>query len=120
MGQGEAASMPAPLLIIPLSDEWMIVFLFKRIVRFVRGPGASPGEFTDAITLPKNNDAHKLITAAEELLKEEAWGDVARALQSLLDAKEDAFVQLRRKVAGKETVQWLSIRAEANRLIGTM
>jgi hypothetical protein len=73
----------------------------------------------DAITLPKNNDAQKLIAAAEDLIKESIqkpdnpqWVEAARALQSLLDAPEDAFVQMQRKGAdGKIATHWTSIRA---------
>jgi outer membrane protein assembly factor BamB len=86
-----------------------------------------PGDF-EGIQLPKNPDAQKLIAAAEDLIKESLqkpdnpqWVEAARALQSLLDAPEDAFVQLKRKGPdGKETVHWTSIRSEANRLLGAM
>ncbi|MCI0461393.1 MAG: PQQ-binding-like beta-propeller repeat protein, partial [Gemmataceae bacterium] len=89
--------------------------------------GVAPGvpgrasEFTDAITLPTDRDLKKRLEAAEEYIKEEAWGMAARLLQSILDSKEDVFVQVRRKgLDGQETIHWASARAEANRLIGRM
>ncbi|MCS6851901.1 MAG: PQQ-like beta-propeller repeat protein [Gemmataceae bacterium] len=81
----------------------------------------APVEFTDAITLPKSTDAPKRIAAAEDLIKEGSWSEAVRALQSLLDTKEDAFLQVKRTdKSGKESVHWVSVRAEANRLIGLM
>lgn len=79
------------------------------------------GEFTDDITLPVDRQARKILDAAQDYIKEESWGEAARALQSLLEAKEDVFLQVRRRgVDGRETLQWTSVRAEANRLIGSM
>lgn len=78
-------------------------------------------EFTDAITLPSDRQAKKRIEAAEDCIKDEDWGNAARLLQALLDAKEDVFLQVRRQdLNGRETVHWTSVRAEANRLIGSM
>jgi outer membrane protein assembly factor BamB len=89
------------------------------------GPGQTGGnrdnEFSDAITLPVDRQARKRLDAADDYIKEEAWGEAARLLQVLLDGKEDVFVQVRRKsVQGAETMQWTSVRAEASRLLGTM
>lgn len=87
-------------------------------------PHAGPGresEQTDAISLTVDRQAKKRIEFAEDYIKEEAWGEAAKALQSLLDAKEDLFLQVRRKGNdGKEVVRWTSVRAEANRLLGTL
>jgi len=90
-------------------------------------PSGPPSEF-DGLTLPRNPDAQKLIAAAEDLIKESLqkpdspqWVEAARALQSLLDAPADAFVQMKRKGPdGKLVGHWVSIRAEANRLLGSM
>ena len=42
-------------------------------------------------------------------------------LQKILDSKEDVFVQVRQPTAdGQEKVRWVSAKAEANRLLGTM
>ncbi|MFN4260330.1 MAG: PQQ-binding-like beta-propeller repeat protein [Gemmataceae bacterium] len=88
-------------------------------------PIADDGEpvspFTDAITLAKNNDAPRIIAATKDLIAEENWADAVRYLQALLNVKEDAFLEARRQGAdGKETIHLVSIRAEANRLIGTL
>src|SRR5262249_40867443 len=53
-----------------------------------------------------------------DYIKEEAWGEAARQLQWLLDRKEDAFLQVPRPGPGGEVLQWTSVRAEANRLLG--
>lgn len=88
-------------------------------------PGA-PGagretEFTDAITLPTDRQAKKRIEAAEDCIRDEDWGTASRLLQSLLDAQEDVFIQVKRKdVQGRETLQWTSVRSEANRLLAAL
>src|SRR5262249_46301666 len=46
------------------------------------------------------------------------WGQAARHLQELLKIKEDVFLEVKRD--GKSKPQWVSVRAEANRLIGSM
>lgn len=87
-------------------------------------PGGEPGkdnELTDAISFPKDTKAKKSLDAAEDFIKEGAWGEAAHVLQSLLNKKEDSFVRVVRKAAhGGETPHWVSIRSEANRLLGTM
>src|SRR6267378_230734 len=98
-------------------------------------PGTTPEEqakdandFSHAMTLPTDNKLQKKMEAAQDIINEniknskaETWGEAARLLQSLLDGKEDVFVQVKRKdKAGKEAVHWISVRAEANRLLGTM
>jgi len=82
----------------------------------------APGtEFSDAITLPKDQDAKRRIERAEDMIKDQDWGKAAPRLQSLLDLPEDVFVQVKRKdKGGAEAVQWTSVRAEANRLLGTL
>jgi len=85
-------------------------------------------DFSHAMTLPTDNKLQKKMEAAQDIINEniknpkaETWGEAARLLQSLLDGKEDVFVQVKRKdKAGKEAVHWISVRAEANRLLGTM
>src|SRR5262245_8399544 len=49
------------------------------------GPAApgGPSEFTDALTLPTDRDAKKRIDAAEDYIKEEAWGEASQLLQAL-------------------------------------
>jgi len=86
------------------------------------GNSSPEGEFTDAITLPTDRQVKKrLEVAQEDYIKSEAWTQACSLLQSILDSKEDVFVQVRRKGANnQEQVRWVSARAEANRLLGTM
>jgi outer membrane protein assembly factor BamB len=83
---------------------------------------ASENEFTDAITLPTDRQVkERLKVAREEYIQNEAWSEAANLLQKILDSKEDVFVQVPQKtVNGQERVRWLSAKAEANRLLGTM
>lgn len=80
------------------------------------GVASSPeNEFTDAITLPTDRQVKKRLEAARDnYIKFEAWGEAARLLQIILDSKEDVFIH------DPEKVRWVSAKAEANRLLGTM
>src|SRR5262249_36596656 len=103
----------------------------RRAVRVGKGgmvpaaPEPKEGEFSDAITLPTDRDANSLLKAANECIIEEDWMHACLALQKLLDSKEDAFYEDRKKTKGPdgketETVRRVSLKAEANRLIGRM
>jgi outer membrane protein assembly factor BamB len=108
----------------------------KKAVR-VAQPGAKPAppgaaeepgpeEFTDALTIPTDRKAKRKLNAAEDLIThDKAWGDAAKILQDLLEAKEDHFVEVDRKEKGpdgkmKTVVHRTSVRSEANRLLGMM
>src|SRR5262245_60085944 len=60
-------------------------------------PNAKEGDLTDAITLPTDRDAAKLLGAAVDCIKEEDWSNACLALQKLLDSKEDSFYEERKK-----------------------
>lgn len=106
----------------------------KKVVPAQFGQGIAPGgapngaspepaksEFSDAITLSKDPDTKKHIERAEDLIKEQDWGKAVTRLQALLDRAEDFFVQVKRTDKdGAERLQWTSIRAEANRLLGAL
>jgi outer membrane protein assembly factor BamB/tetratricopeptide (TPR) repeat protein len=82
-------------------------------------------EMTDALNIPTDRKAQQSINAAQDLIKEENWGQAATILQKLLESKEDIFVEVERRTKGpdgKEKVarQRTSLRVEANRLLGTM
>lgn len=82
---------------------------------------ADPGEFSHAISLPKDNTLKKQIEAAIDYIKTEDWVTACDVLQKLVTIREDVFVQLPRKGPdGKERLVWTSVRAEANRLIATL
>jgi outer membrane protein assembly factor BamB len=103
-----------------------VVFPAQRIIggQFVP-PGASAGQandLTDAITLPTDRTVKKRLEAAQDdYIKNESWAEACQLLQFVLDNKEDVFVQVKRRDAdGQEKTHWVSAKAEANRLIGTM
>jgi len=94
-------------------------------------PGApatdEPGkeEMTDALSIPTDRRSQQSINAAQDLIKEEKWGEASTLLQKLLESKEDIFVEVERRTKGpdgkeKVTRQRTSLRVEANRLLGTM
>jgi outer membrane protein assembly factor BamB len=86
-----------------------------------RAESEKDAEFSENIRLSPNRKARKSMEAAEDFIKEGSWGEAAHVLQGLLDGKEDAFVKVQRPGPdGIELVHWSSVRAEANRLLGTL
>jgi hypothetical protein len=80
-----------------------------------------PKDFADAISLPASRGIQKRLHAAEEFIQSEVWGTATYLLRSILESKEDVFVQIRRKgIDGQEILHWASARSEANRLLGSM
>src|SRR5207249_11444748 len=89
------------------------------------GPEAAKEEMTDALSIPTDRKSQKSIDAAQDMIKEEKWGEAASILQKLLESKEDIFVEVERRTKGPDgkeqiTRQQTSLRVEANRLLGTM
>jgi len=84
------------------------------------GPDSSL-TYSSAITFPKDRRAQQIMNKGAELIAEKQWANATKELQFLLDRPEDGFVQVTRDdPSGKPVAVWVSIRAEANRLIGTM
>jgi outer membrane protein assembly factor BamB len=89
--------------------------------RFRPGMGfinpADNGASTEALTFTTDRKAKQSLGAAEDFIKEESWAEASRILQSLLDTKEDVFIE----VAGpKNTVKRVSLRQDADRLLGSL
>ena len=92
-----------------------------------KGPGlpgvkpVDPTENQQAIELPKNPDASKKLEAAGDYIKDEDWVTATKILQDLLEHKENYQTKVVRKAEdGKETVIWVSIKSEADRLVATL
>src|SRR5262245_37973149 len=78
-------------------------------------------QYTDAVTLPRNPESKRLIQAAQDYLKKQEWRNASECLQSLLETPEDSFIEITRKNdAGADVMLRVSVRAEANRLIGEL
>ena len=76
----------------------------------------SNGAPSDAITFPTDRKAKTSLSLAEDFIKEKSWGEASRILQSLLESKEDVFVEVQRNGKPTRTSLW----REANRLLGAM
>jgi hypothetical protein len=74
------------------------------------------------VSLPKDEKGYKKkIQAAVDYTEEKRWDIAIHTLQSLVDIKEDVFVQLPHKTPdGKEGLRYVSVKTEANRLIGAL
>ncbi len=77
--------------------------------------GEEPTEFTDRVKLPQDRTAKRKIEESIRLVNEDppAWGDAVALLQTVLDVQEDLFMK-------DEKGRWVSVRAEANRIIGSL
>jgi outer membrane protein assembly factor BamB len=79
------------------------------------------GNAPDALTIPKDREATAIIAAVKDYVEKKDWDIVARSLQYLLEKPEDSFFEVARKdETGKEYTARISIRIEANRLIGNL
>lgn len=71
--------------------------------------------FTSSVKLPLDPRAKRKIDLAKQYAKSQDWTQAIKLLQSLLDGKEDTFLQ---EHEGKSRRP--SVRAEANRLLGSL
>ncbi|MCS6978330.1 MAG: PQQ-binding-like beta-propeller repeat protein [Gemmatales bacterium] len=82
-------------------------------------PGQPPGDssedtrFTDRVRLPVDRSANRKIERVKEWIQREEWGDAVRLLQSILNSPEDVVLK-------DEKGRWVSVRYEANRILGEM
>lgn len=78
------------------------------------------GEF-GSVTLPTDPKTKGKIEAARDYIENKDWPRAIHLLQGLLELKEDVVVPVVRKLDdGHELVNWVSVKVEANRLIGSL
>jgi outer membrane protein assembly factor BamB len=70
----------------------------------------------------KSGQYRQYIDAANACIKAKEWPDAANALQAILDAKEDTYVQVKDTDAqsGLPALRWASVKFEANNILGSM
>src|SRR5262249_48955488 len=84
------------------------------------GPKAPP-RFSQLVSLPASDELEGQLEAAPSYSRAGRWAEAIRALQAVLENPEDSFVCVRRPgPGGKDVLAWVSARAEANRLLGTL
>lgn len=80
-------------------------------------PGTPENEedtrFTDRVRLPVDRSANRKIERVKEWIQREEWGDAVRLLQNILNSPEDVVLK-------DEKGRWVSVRYEANRILGEM
>jgi outer membrane protein assembly factor BamB len=79
-------------------------------------PGGDSSEetrFTDRVRLPVDRSANRKIERVKEWVEREEWGDAVRLLQNILNSPEDVVLK-------DEKGRWVSVRYEANRILGEM
>ncbi|HLW65198.1 MAG TPA: PQQ-binding-like beta-propeller repeat protein, partial [Gemmataceae bacterium] len=72
------------------------------------------------VSLPNDREAKRIIEAVNDYIGKKDWDVVARSLQYLLEKPEDSFFEVKRKKDDKEYTTRISIRVEANRLVGSL
>jgi outer membrane protein assembly factor BamB len=84
------------------------------------GGGTAAAQLS-GIKIIEKSELRQVINVARDCVKDKAWEEAVTALQSLLDNREDHYVQVRDKDAvGKEMLRWTSVKFEANNLLGSM
>ncbi|GIW79630.1 MAG: hypothetical protein KatS3mg105_1437 [Gemmatales bacterium] len=91
--------------------------VFFQIGPKVETPDGDDEDLRASISLKVDSRLKRRIEAAVDLLKEQNWGDAVYVLQGLLDGPEDAIFE---QTTEDGKTRWTSIKAEANRLIGSM
>src|ERR1043166_7084251 len=87
----------------------------------VKGTGGSAAAQLSSIKIIESSEHRRVLNVARDCIRDKAWEEGVQLLQTLLDAKEDHYVQVRdRDAQGRETVRWTSVKFEANNLLGSM
>ncbi len=78
--------------------------------------------YGEAVTVPINRESKRLIQAAQDYIKKKEWLTAVECLQSLLEDKQDSFIEVDGGAdeKGKTPKRRVSVRIEANRLIGEL
>src|SRR5579872_5321380 len=95
-------------------------------------PPTDPTEFAHAIELPKSPEAAGLLEACRDYVnsairakdpeqKQKDWTTACESLDKLLHSEDNYFTKVPRKGPdGKETLTWVSIKVEADRMVGAL
>jgi outer membrane protein assembly factor BamB len=124
----------ASILLLSGTAEGQVAVKQATAPAMVGGPGqkgkggkANPddpntvGEF-GSVTVVSDKNHRKAIEAGKDYIKAKRWDIAVSTLQKLLDLdREDVMVPVTRVNAdGLESVNWVSVRQEANRMIGML
>ena len=83
--------------------------------------GSPPAAQFSAIKFHENENFRKYLNVARECIKDKEWQQGTTALQLILDAKEDSYAQVTEvDPSGKKIPRWISVKFEANNLLGSM
>lgn len=78
-----------------------------------------PATPVDPVTLPVERAARKKLDAAHDYIQAGRWPDAVRLLQTVLDAKEDNFLE-RPDAKGQASARYVGAHAEAERLLAAL
>lgn len=96
-------------------------WLEKASARLPSSRYTDPSALGSGISLPTDNVIQNGMEKCRELVEEKNWEEAIDTLQVLLNKDEDVFVRVKHSVPGQaESALWVSVRTEANRLLGSM
>ena len=81
-------------------------------------PVGPPPSTTDVAQLPVDRQAMKNLRTAQEYIDAKLWAEAVKLLQTVVDLKEDSFIQVAADPATKTPARTCSSREEASRMIG--
>jgi outer membrane protein assembly factor BamB len=108
--------------------EWLAVSLLALSALEAAGQvipkppriGEEEPPFTTGLALPTDRRAQQVLNQCQDWIDGKNWEAAASALQALLDQREDGFAQVPEVVNDKPSTRTVSIRTEANRLLGAL
>jgi outer membrane protein assembly factor BamB len=91
------------------------------VAKDANGVGSSLASQLSSVKIIEKSELRQAINVARDCVRDKAWEEGVTVLQSLLDNKEDHYVQVRdRDAHGREMLRWTSVKFEANNLLGSM
>src|SRR3989442_15255005 len=91
---GAVLLLLATLVLSPLAGHAQLKLQPKKPAPTpMPGPGVNPATLYSAIKLVEKSEYRQYIAVAIDCIKDKAWQDAVTALQTILDNKEDFYVQ---------------------------
>lgn len=121
---GAAATLSAVLLLTQTGIGQIVIGPGGRPMPGQPGQptkGGSSAAGLSSIKIVEKSEFRQVINVARDCVKDKDWAQAVKALQTVLDSKEDHYVQVRDDDAtGRQTMRWTSVKFEANNLLGGM
>lgn len=118
---GTAAVLTAALLLTQTGIGQIVIGPDGRPVNGQPTKNGSSAAGLSSIKIVEKSEFRQVINVARDCVKDKDWPQAVKALQTVLDSKEDHYVQVRDSDAtGRQTLRWTSVKFEANNLLAGM